>query len=464
MAGRKLHPSILREYDIRGTVDKTFEALDVEAIGRGFASIARERVGHLATICVGYDGRISSPELEAALVKGMTAASANVVRIGRGPTPMLYFATHALNSDAGVMVTGSHNPPDQNGLKMVLKTDSFFGADIQALGKRVEAGDYHSGTGSVRDQSVTTRYVDRLAQDARGGRDLKVVWDPGNGASGEVLDLLVPKLPGRHTIINGEIDGRFPSHHPDPTVEANLAQLKDAVKRNGCDLGIGLDGDGDRIGVIDSQGRVLWGDQILVILAREILARRPGQPIVGDVKASRVLFDEVTRAGGKPVVWKTGHSLIKTRMKEIGAPIAGEMSGHIFFSDGYYGYDDALYAGVRLLSILATSDQSLAQMRDALPQMFNTPEIRFDCAEERKFEVVDEVKARLARQSGIKVHDIDGVRVESPDGWWLLRASNTQAVLVGRAESTTADGLKRLTSILGSELRASGIEPPADFA
>jgi phosphomannomutase len=464
MAGRKLHPSILREYDIRGIVGQTFDAADVEALGRGFASIARERIGHAPTVAVGYDGRLSSPELEAALVRGLTGSGANVVRIGLGPTPMLYYATHALSTDGGVMVTGSHNPPDQNGLKMVLGGNSFFGSDIQSLGKRVAAGEFSSGAGSVREQSLVERYVARVAQDARPGKELKVVWDPGNGATGEVLAKLVAKIPGRHHIINGEIDGRFPSHHPDPTEEKNLVQLKAAVKEGRCDIGIGLDGDGDRIGVVDAQGRVLWGDQILIILAREILARRPGQPIVGDVKASRVLFDEVARAGGKPVIWKTGHSLIKTRMKEIGAPIAGEMSGHIFFADGYYGYDDALYAGVRLLSILATSEQTLAQMRDALPQMFNTPEIRFDCPDERKFTVVDEVKARLAKQSGIKVHDIDGVRVDTPDGWWLLRASNTQAVLVGRAESDTAEGLARAKSQLGSELRASGIEPPSDFA
>jgi phosphomannomutase len=464
MAGRKLHPSILREYDIRGVVGKTLFPEDFEGVGKGFASIARERIGHAATVAVGYDGRLHSPELEAALVNGLISAGANVVRIGLGPTPMLYYATHALHTDGGIMVTGSHNPSDQNGMKMVMRGDSFFGADIQGLGKRIESGDFHLGDGSVREREMQQSYVDRLAQDYRAGKELNVVWDCGNGAAGAVLGMLVKKLPGRHTVLFGDIDGRFPNHHPDPTEEKNLADLKKAVKAQKADLGIAFDGDGDRIGVVDSQGRVLWGDQILVILAREILARRPGQPIVGDVKASRVLFDEVARAGGKPVVWKTGHSLIKTRMKEIGAPIAGEMSGHIFFADGYYGYDDALYAGVRLLSILATAKESLAEMRDALPHMYNTPEIRFDCPEERKFKVVDEVKARLAAQSGIKVHDIDGVRVENPDGWWLLRASNTQAVLVGRAESATADGLKRLTSILGKELRASGVEPPADFA
>jgi phosphomannomutase len=315
----------------------------------------------------------------------------------------------------------------------------------------------------VSEDNVLDRYVARLLQDSKSGKKLKVAWDPGNGAAGEALQLLLKKLPGTHVVINGEIDGRFPAHHPDPTVEENLEQIKELVKREKADIGVAFDGDGDRIGVVDSKGRVLWGDQILVILAREILARRPGLPIVADVKASKVLFDEVAKAGGQPVMWKTGHSLIKTKMKEIHAPIAGEMSGHIFFADGYYGYDDALYAAVRLLAILEGADKSLAEMRDGLPQMYNTPEIRFDCPEERKFEVVKEVKQRLGSKSGIKVQDTDGVRVDSTDGWWLLRASNTQAVLVARCESETQDGLKRLASVLASELRASQIEPPADF-
>jgi len=464
MAGRNLHPSILREYDIRGIVNKTLNADDFEAIGRGFASEVGERAGHAPTICVGRDGRLSSPELEAALVKGLTAAGAKVVRTGLGPTPMLYFATNIIACDGGMMVTGSHNPSDQNGLKMVVQGHSFFGADIQALGKRVAEGRFATGPkGEVTEDLVLDRYVVRLLQDSKSGKKLKIAWDPGNGAAGEALQLLIKKLPGTHVVINGEIDGTFPAHHPDPTVEENLEQIKELVIREKADIGVAFDGDGDRIGVVDSKGRVLWGDQILVVLAREILARRPGLPIVADVKASKVLFDEVAKAGGQPVMWKTGHSLIKTKMKEIHAPIAGEMSGHIFFADGYYGYDDALYAAVRLLAILETADQSLAEMRDGLPQMYNTPEIRFDCPEERKFDVVKEVKQRLGSKPDIKVQDTDGVRVDSNDGWWLLRASNTQAVLVARCESETKDGLKRLAAALAGELRASQIEPPADF-
>jgi phosphomannomutase len=270
------------------------------------------------------------------------------------------------------------------------------------------------------------------------------------------------RLPGEHFLINQKIDGTFPAHHPDPTVEKNLEQLKTLVAAQNCDIGLAFDGDGDRIGVIDGQGRVMWGDQLMVVLAGEILSRKPGSVIIADVKASQVFFDEIERMGGKPVMWKTGHSLIKSKMQETGAPLAGEMSAHIFFSDGYYGYDDAVYAAIRLLSIIGTGDESLSDIMDRLPQMLNTPELRFDCDEARKFQVVEEVAERLKTVEGITVHDIDGVRVQSDDGWWLLRASNTQAVLVARCESTTEEGLKRLKSTLTDQLIASGLEAP-DF-
>jgi phosphomannomutase len=460
--GHTLHPTILREYDIRGLVGDTLDASDTEAVGRAFASVAVERFGGTPKICVGYDGRLSSPELEAALISGITAAGANVVRIGRGPTPLLYYAAHILEANGGVMITGSHNPPEYNGIKMVLGGDSFFGEDIQALGARVAAGEFTSGQGTTESQDLMDQYVARLAADHPGASNMRVAWDPGNGAAGEALVKLIAKLPGEHFVINAEIDGTFPNHHPDPTVEKNLAQLKQLVADNNCDIGIGFDGDGDRVGVIDAHGRMLYGDQILVILAREILSRNAGAPIIADVKASQVFFDEVTRAGGNPILWKAGHSLIRTKMKEIEAPLAGEMSGHIFFADGYYGFDDALYAAVRLLAILCGGADSLAQMRDDLPVMFNTPELRFDCAEEKKFTVIEEIKARLKDASDITVRDIDGVRVETPDGWWLLRASNTQAVLVARCESASEDGLARLKAIVAEQLRRCGLEPP-DF-
>jgi phosphomannomutase len=454
-----IDPTILREYDIRGIVGKSLSSDDVRALGRAFGSIVVRGGG--ATVVVGYDGRISSPELEVALVEGLVATGLVVHRIGLGPTPMLYFAVHHLGADGGMMITGSHNPPDYNGIKMTFGGRPFFGADIQRLGRLAATGDLVAGAGRSEDHPVAEAYVRRLVEDFEGGRPLTVAWDAGNGAAGEVLQMLSKELPGRHILINEVIDGTFPAHHPDPTVEENLEQLKQGVAAESCDLGIAFDGDGDRIGVVDSRGRVLWGDQLLVILAKSVLADLPGATIIADVKASQLFFDEVARMGGRPLMSRTGHSLIKTLMADTGAPLAGEMSGHVFFADRYYGYDDALYAAVRLLSVVGGSDASLAEMRDAMPVMVNTPELRIDCPEERKFAVIDEVRERLKNANGVTVNDIDGVRVTSDDGWWLLRASNTQAVLVGRCEAADNAGLDRLIAELRRQLRLSGIHSAA---
>jgi phosphomannomutase len=313
--------------------------------------------------------------------------------------------------------------------------------------------------GRITEHAIRDDYVARLGRDFDGGNRLTVAWDAGNGATGEVVQQLTARLPGRHILLNETIDGAFPAHHPDPTIPENLVQLQQTVAREQCDLGIAFDGDGDRIGVVDGRGRILWGDQLMVVLARDVLARHPGAPIIADVKASQVLFDEIARMGGRPVLAATGHSLIKAKLAETGAPLAGEMSGHIFFADGYYGFDDAVYVAVRLLEILGRSAESLAEMGDRLPVVVNTPELRFSCDETRKFEVVREVRERL-RRAGADLTDIDGVRVQSADGWWLLRASNTQAVLVARAESTTQDGLDRLKHALATELAASGVALP----
>ena len=452
------HSSVLREYDIRGVVGETLSAADAGAVGRAFATLAARR-GEGRRICVGYDGRLSSPELERALVAGLAAGGAEVLRVGLGPTPMLYFAVHHLDADGGVMITGSHNPPDQNGFKFMMGKGPFFGADIAELGRVAAAGAYTGGEGTVAERPVFDAYVARLARDHAGDRPLKVAWDAGNGAAGEAMARLVERLPGTHILLNETIDGTFPAHHPDPTVVENLAQIIAAVNNEGCDLGIAFDGDGDRIGVIDERGRVLWGDQLLAILAADVLRRRPGAIIIADVKASQVLFDEIERLGGVPLMWRTGHSLVKSKMMETGSPLAGEMSGHVFFADGYYGFDDALYAAVRLLSVVARSDESLGAMRDRLPAVFNTPELRFACPEERKVAVVDEVRGRM-RAAGAKLNDIDGVRVTTADGWWLLRASNTQAVLVARCEASDATALDRLKADLAAQLEASGVAPP----
>ncbi|MAF95359.1 MAG: phosphomannomutase [Rhodospirillaceae bacterium] len=457
--GHRLDPTILREYDIRGIVPETLNEADVHAIGRAFGSILLDRGGKSAA--VGYDGRLTSPELEAALVEGLSQAGIGVVRIGLGPTPMLYYAERTLGVDAGLMVTGSHNPPEHNGIKLVIGGKPFFAADIRLLGDRAAAGGFAEGDGKVEEQSVFDDYAARLLRDFEPGeKPLKVAWDAGNGATGEVLRKITKGLPGGHVLLNDEIDGTFPAHHPDPTVESNLEQLKQAVADHRCDLGIAFDGDGDRIGVIDGLGRVLWGDQLLVILAREVLDDQPGATIIADVKSSRVFFDEIARMGGQPLMWKTGHSHIKNKMAEIGAPLGGEMSAHIFFKHRYYGFDDALYVAVRLLSALNRSADSLGGIYDRLPAMVNTPELRFDCAEDRKFAVIGEVRERLGDEHGITVHDIDGVRVETEDGWWLLRVSNTQAALVARCESATPEGLERLKDRLRAQLEASGLALP----
>ena len=452
----------LREYDIRGVVGATLHDADAFAIGRSFGTVVARAGGK--TVAVGYDGRLSSPHLSEALIKGLMASGMEVLKVGRGPTPLLYFAATTLETDGAVMVTGSHNPSNYNGFKMMLGKKAFFGADIQTLGKIATAGDVvEEAAGSQRDVDVVDAYIDRLLQDYDGGeRKLRVVWDSANGAAGEVLERLLKKLPGEHTVLNPVIDGNFPAHHPDPTIAKNQEQLIAAVRKHEADLGIGFDGDADRVGAVDDEGTMLLGDQLMVVLSRDVLREHPGATIIADVKASQVLYDEIAKAGGNPLMFKTGHSLIKAKMAEIGAPFAGEMSGHIFYADKWYGFDDALYVAIRLMGIVARMDGKLSDVTRSLPHVVNTPELRFNCDDVRKFEVIEEVAGRL-RDQGAKVNDIDGVRVQTEDGWWLLRASNTQAVLVARAEARDDTGLDRLKQALVEQLTASGLEAP-DFS
>jgi phosphomannomutase len=450
-------PTIIREYDIRGNVGKNLNEADALALGKAFGTMVIRAGGK--SIAVGYDGRTHSPMFEAALVKGLISTGANVVRIGLGPTPMLYFA--AKDADAGIMVTGSHNPPDQNGFKMLMAKNligggPIYGAAIKKLAEISAANDYVSGAGGVSVSDVSEAYITRMLQDYQGKLPQNVVWDCGNGAAGDIVTRLTQKLPGKHTLLFADIDGNFPNHHPDPSEPHNLIDLQRAVAANKADLGIAFDGDADRIGAIDGQGRILAGDQLLAIYAHEVLKTHPGAVIIADVKASQVLFDKVAELGGKPVMGKTGHSLIKVKMAETKSPLAGEMSGHMFFADKYYGYDDAIYSGVRLVSLVSASEKALAAWRDSLPQTINTPELRIPVDEARKFAVVDEVKLRLKKASA-QVNDTDGVRVLTADGWWLLRASNTQAVLVARCESQTEAGLERLKALLREQLQASGL-------
>lgn len=459
----QFHPTVLREYDIRGIIGKTVNADDARAIGRGFGTQVVRQGG--TKVAIGYDGRLSSPELEKAVVEGLKSTGLHVVRIGLGPTPMLYFTVRHLKLDAGLMITGSHNPPDYNGFKMMMGKAPVYGAQIQEIGTIAAAGDFATGEGSEETIDIQDIYVDRLAQDYDGTRDLKVVWDNGNGAAGEILRRLVKKLPGTHTLLFDDIDGKFPNHHPDPTIPENLEDIIHKVKETGADLGIAFDGDADRIGAVDEKGRIVWGDQLVAIYAKDVLRTHPGATIIADVKASQTLFDQIAKCGGTPLMWKTGHSLLKAKMAETGSPLAGEMSGHIFFADKYYGFDDALYCGVRLMAQVSRT-QALSSLRDELPSVLNTPEVRFQVSEERKFAAVEEIKTRVkqvAQTSGDEVNDIDGVRVKTKDGWWLLRASNTQDVLVARAEAFSAEGLERLKGFIKSELATSGIEAPADF-
>jgi phosphomannomutase len=448
------NPTSLREYDIRGVIGKTLGPADAYAVGRSFGTLIRRGGG--TKVAVGRDGRASSPELQSELIRGLTGSGVDVVRVGLGPTPMLYYAEAELDVDGGIMITGSHNPADYNGFKMVFFGRAFFGADIKNLGAMAEAGDWDEGEGKVSDESVIDAYVERLMKNFDGGA-FRIGWDAGNGAAGPALEKLLGKLPGEHHAIYTNVDSRFPNHHPDPTEEANLADLKALVAEKQLSFGIAFDGDGDRIGAVDGLGRVVWGDQLLAILAEPVLREVPGATIIADVKASQTLYDRIAELGGVPLMWKTGHSLIKSKMKETGAPLAGEMSGHIFFAHDYYGFDDALYAAVRLIRAVTQLGGSLTALRSAMPDVINTPELRFQVDEVRKFAIVDEVLERLAAD-GANVDRTDGARVNTPDGWWLLRASNTQDVLVARAEAKDQAGLDRLVAQIDAQLALSGVQ------
>ncbi|WP_277970688.1 phosphoglucomutase/phosphomannomutase PgmG [Sphingomonas echinoides] len=450
----RFDPTSLREYDIRGIVGKTLGTADADAIGRGFGTRVRRAGG--TRVAVGYDGRLSSPELEAALIGGLTAVGVDVVRIGMGPTPMLYYAEATLEVDGGIEITGSHNPSDYNGFKMVLQHKPFFGADIQDLGRMAAEGDWETGEGTVSTADIEDDYVGRLVAGFAGGT-YKIGWDAGNGVSGPIIEKLVKFLPGEHHLLFTDVDGNFPNHHPDPTDEANLVDLKRLVAEKNLDFGLAFDGDGDRIGAIDGEGRVIWGDQILSILAEPVLKELPGATIIADVKASQMLYDRVEELGGKPLMWKTGHSLIKMKMKETDSPLAGEMSGHIFFAHEYYGFDDAHYAAVRFIRAAHMIGKSVTELRGNMPALVNTPEMRFQVDESRKFAVVEEVLARL-EADGAQVDRTDGARVNTPDGWWLLRASNTQDVLVARAEAKDQAALDRLLGMIDDQLAKSGLE------
>jgi phosphomannomutase len=454
-AMQPLADTIFREYDIRGVVGQDFGAHEAAQIARAFAAQlptgARE-------VCVGRDGRLSSPAIADAVCEALCESGVAVVEVGLGPTPMLYFEAYRRKAAGGIMITGSHNPPDHNGMKFVLGGRPFYGAAIQVL--RTGALLPPATTPASRHLlDVREDYVACLLKAYDGVRPLRTAWDAGNGATGDIMAQLCARLPGSHQPLFAEIDGTFPAHHPDPTVPENLAPLRRCVAEGGLDCGFAFDGDGDRLGVVDDEGEILWGDQLLMLYAADVLREHPGATIIADVKASGALFEEVARLGGVPLMWKTGHSLIKAKMAETKAPLAGEMSGHLFFADRYYGYDDGLYAAVRLLGLLSRSGRKLSDLRKALPQRISTPELRFFCDDKRKFAVIGEVQARL-QAAGADFSAVDGVRVNTPDGWWLLRASNTQPMLVARCESNDSGGLGRLKEALRKELAFSNVALP----
>ncbi|MDP8980158.1 MAG: phosphomannomutase/phosphoglucomutase [Acidobacteriota bacterium] len=438
-----LKPTIFREYDIRGVAETDLASPDIEGLGRGLGTYIQRHSGK--RVSVGRDVRLSSTRLRDALVSGLKATGCEVTDIGVVPTPVLYFSAQHLKADGAVMITGSHNPAEYNGFKTMCGQDTLHGETIQAVRDIVERADFLSGAGGEHTVDVVTPYVDEIAgQFAALPRRVKLVADAGNGCAGPVIHRIFQKIDVNAEELFFEMDGRFPNHHPDPTVPQNLADLSRVVRARGAELGIAFDGDSDRIGAVDEHGEVIYGDMLLLIYGREILTRKPGATFIGEVKCSQLMYDELNRLGGNAIMYKTGHSLIKAKMKQEHAELAGEMSGHMFFGDRYRGYDDALYAACRLIEIVARSGKPLSAQLEGLPKLVSTPEIRVDCPDEIKFEVVARVAAEF--QKTHKVVDIDGARVLFEHGWGLVRASNTQPVLVMRFEAGSEEDLKRYRS------------------
>ena len=449
-------PEVLREYDIRGIVEKNLTINTAYSIGRTFGHIIYTK-SKFKLVVVGYDGRIASPKLNEALCQGLLKSGINVISIGMCPTPMTYFAHYYLKSDAAVMITGSHNPPEYNGFKLVLNHHSFYAENIQRLQKLVNFKGLNQGVGTIKTIDISKEYVERNLQNIK-VKKLKIAWDIGNGAMGSVIDKFIISLKNaEHIIINQKVDGTFPNHHPDPTVPKNMEQLIKVVQQNECDIGFAFDGDGDRLGVIDNKGNIVWADQYMIILAKEIASIYNNPKIIMDVKSSKVFFDEIKKLGCDPIMFKTGHSPIKEEMKKLNSPLSGEMSGHVCYKDDFYGYDDAMYVGLRLLRILSNEKKSLNELIAIYPKTTVTPEIRIDVEEVRKFKIIDEIKYRLKDIAG-ELINIDGIRVQNDKGWFLIRASNTQNQLTCRAEALSIDDLVNFTNLIEKQLKLSGID------
>jgi phosphomannomutase/phosphoglucomutase len=449
---------IFREYDVRGIVGKDLNPETAELFGKGYGTYVRRNGKR--KISVGRDVRVSSDELFNALVSGIVSTGIDIIDIGICPTPLVYFSLFNLDVDGGIMITGSHNPPEFNGFKICLGRDTIYGEEIQRLMILIESGVFEKGEGKVSRYDIISdykKYINkRFLTGNNGRRRLKVAVDSGNGTAGLIAPGLFKGFGHEVIELFSEPDGRFPNHHPDPTVTTNLDSLIDKVRKERADVGIAFDGDADRIGVVDETGEIIWGDKLMIIFAQDILSRKAGATIISEVKASSLLYKEIVRLGGRPIMWKTGHSLIKAKIKETGALLAGEMSGHIFFADDYFGYDDAIYAACRLIEIMTKRKEKVSSMLSHLPRTCFTPEIRIDCREETKFSVVENLKKRLKNR--FKVIDIDGVRIEFEDGWGLVRASNTQPVIVMRFEANSQKRLDEIRSLMEGELKMAGGE------
>jgi phosphomannomutase/phosphoglucomutase len=447
----KINPQIYREYDIRGVVDKDLTPDIAKRLGQGFGT-HMARLG-LKNLVVGRDGRLSSPSYGEALIEGLISSGCDIVDIGICPTPVYYFSIFHLNKDGGTMVTGSHNPPEFNGFKVSVGKSTIFGEEIQKLGKLVEKGEYISGKGNLSKFEMIRLYQDYIKKNIKLEKKMRVVIDAGNGTAGVVAGPLLRDLGCEVEELYCEIDGRFPNHFPDPTIPGNLKDLIDRVKKSHAEVGIGYDGDGDRIGVVDDQGNIIWGDQLMILFAREILKHQKGATFVAEVKCSQNLFTDIEKHGGKAIMWRTGHSLIKEKMKEEKAVLGGEMSGHIFFADRYFGYDDAIYASCRLVELLSKTDRKLSQLLEDVPKTSITPEIRVDCPDEIKFKVVEKVRDELRKTYSIV--DVDGVRVQFGDGWGLVRASNTQPALVLRFEALNEKRLQEIKKLVEEKVKSA---------
>lgn len=456
----EMSPGIFRAYDIRGIVGETLSSSVVERIGVAIGSEAISR--GLASLCIGYDGRHSSPQLADALARGVMAAGCNVIDVGAVPTPVLYFATYHLENGSGVMVTGSHNPANYNGLKIMLDGETLSGDAIKALYRRVQTGDLAAGRGTRSSEDVRRAYLDRIVGDIAVAAPLKVVVDAGNGIAGELGPMLIEELGCEVIPLYCDVDGDFPNHHPDPSKPANLADLIERVKAEGADLGVAFDGDGDRLGLVTNTGKIIWPDRLLMLFARDVVSRNPGADVLYDVKCSRRLAGVISEAGGRPIMWKTGHSLMKAKLKETGALLAGEMSGHIFFAERWYGFDDGLYSAARLLEILGIEDRHSDEVFEDFPEDISTPELNIEVTESSKFTIIEQLGKEGNFGDG-NISNIDGIRVDYADGWGLCRASNTTPVLVLRFEAETQEALERIKDVFRAQLKKAAPDLVADF-